>query len=145
MKRWIGLLCRWAVGGTFIFAALDKLQHPQAFATVIHNYHLVPMPLLHGAALLLPMVEIVIGLALVVGWQRRGAAFWAAGLSLVFMAAISSALLRGLDISCGCFNTDGGHAVGMSLLFRDLLLLAACLPPMLMRDSGPEIDSLFRQ
>ena len=145
MMNWIALACRLLVGGTYCYAALDKLQHPGAFALVIHNYHMVPMSSLHAMAHLMPVMEMVIGVALILGWQRRGAALLAALLTTVFIVAITSALARGLDISCGCFNTDNGHAVGLSLLFRDFLLLAACLPPLLFRRSGPEIDSLLRR
>ncbi len=139
------LLCRLIVGGVFIYASLDKLTHPQAFATVIHNYHLVPYALLHPVALLLPMVEFVLGSALVVGVGRRGAALLAALLTLVFMGGIASALSRGLDISCGCFNTAGGHAVGLSLLWRDLGLLLLCLPPLLLRNPGLGFERLMRK
>lgn len=131
--RWLSLLCRVGVGGVFIYAAIDKLLHPGAFATAISHYRLVPYALLHGSAMLLPMVEVVAGLALVIGWKRRGAALICAMLLVVFMAAITSALSRGLDISCGCFHTDGGHAVGVELLWRDALLLLTCLPPLLAR------------
>ncbi len=137
--RWIGLLSRLAVGGVFLFASLDKLLHPAAFAKAVDHYHLVPYPLLHPFAHGLPVLEAIIGLALVLGIARRGAALLAAVLTVVFMIAIASALARGLDISCGCFNTDGGHAVGLSLLVRDLVLLALCLPPLLLPDAGPEL------
>lgn len=138
--RWMSLLCRLGVGGVFIYASLDKLLHPGAFATAISHYRLVPYALLHTSAMLLPVVEALVGLALVVGWQRRGAALICAGLLVVFLAAIASALSRGLDISCGCFHTDSGHAVGVGLLWRDLLLLLACLPPLLGARGGPGLD-----
>ncbi len=140
MMRWLSLLCRLVVGGVFIWASLDKLAHPAAFARAIDNYHLVPYALLHPVALLMPAVEIVAGLALVVGWWRRGAALLCALLLVVFLVAIASALVRGLDISCGCFHTDGGHAVGLSLLWRDVLLLLACLPPLLASRGGPGLE-----
>ncbi len=143
--RWLALACRLGVGATLIYASLDKLEHPAAFAQVIYNYHLLPMAALHVMALLMPMAELVIGLALILGWQRRGASLLAALLTVVFIIAIASALSRGLDISCGCFNTNNGHAVGMSLLYRDIMLLVACLPPLFLRRCGPEIDSLFRR
>ena len=139
------LLCRLIVGGVFIYASLDKLTHPQAFAEVIHNYHLVPYMLLHPAALLLPMVEFICGAALILGIWRRGAALISTILLMVFMVAIASALQRNLDISCGCFNTDGGHAVGVTLLWRDLILLILCLPPLLHRHGGPLLQSLLRK
>ncbi len=71
---WIVLACRLIVGATFLYASLDKLAHPVAFAQSVHNYHLVPLALLHPFALLLPAVEATIGVALLVGFWRRGAA-----------------------------------------------------------------------
>lgn len=139
------LLCRLAVGGVYIYASLDKLAHPQAFAAAIDNYHLVPYALLHPAALLLPMVEFVLGVALVVGVARRGASLIAAVLLVVFIVAIASALSRGLDISCGCFNTDAGHGVGVSLLFRDLGLLLLCLPPLFARQDKWSLAAILRK
>jgi len=140
MMRWLSLICRLVVGGVFIWASLDKLAHPGEFAKAIHHYRLVPYALLHPVALLLPAVEFVAGAALVVGWWRRGAAILGGVMLLVFIVAIATALVRGLDISCGCFNTDGGHGVGLDLLWRDLLLLLACLPPLLAARGGPGVD-----
>ena len=145
MKAAVVLLCRLIIGGIFIYASLDKLAHPQAFAESIHHYRIVPYALLHPSALWLPMVEFVLGAALVLGIWRRGAALLAAVLLAVFMVAIASALLRNLDISCGCFNTDGGHGVGLTLLWRDLIMLLLCLPPLLMRESGPTLSRLWRK
>jgi uncharacterized membrane protein YphA (DoxX/SURF4 family) len=145
MMRWVALACRLGVGGVFLLACWDKLLHPQAFAETIHNYRMVPWALLHPWAHLLPVLEAVVGLALVLGVARRGAALVASGLTLVFIVAIASALARGLDISCGCFHTDGGHGVGLDLLVRDIALLAACLPPLLVRDAGPALDRLWRR
>jgi uncharacterized membrane protein YphA (DoxX/SURF4 family) len=125
------LSLRWAVGVTFLYASLDKLAHPAAFAQTIANYRLVPLPLLHPFALLLPVVEAVVGAALVLGWQRRGAALLAVAMLVMFIVAIGAALARDLDISCGCFQTEGGHGVGRDLIVRDLLLLAAALVPLL--------------
>ena len=139
------LLCRLAVGGIFIYASMDKLAHPQAFAETINHYHIMPFSLLHLSAHLLPVVELVIGTALVVGLRQRGAALLAGVLTVIFMAAITSALARNLDISCGCFNTDGGHSVGLDLLWRDGILLLLCLPPLLARDPGFGLDRFFRK
>ncbi|MFO7608535.1 MAG: MauE/DoxX family redox-associated membrane protein [Candidatus Krumholzibacteriia bacterium] len=142
--RWTAFVCRLAVGGIFLYACLDKVQHPQAFAVDIFNYRLVPWALLHPWAHFLPVLEATAGLALVLGVARRGAALVLGGLTVVFIVAIATALLRGLDISCGCFATDSGHAVGLDLLLRDVLLLVACLPPLLARDAGPALEHLWR-
>lgn len=138
------LACRWIVGGVFIAASVDKLIHPAGFAQAIFHYRILPLELLHPVALLLPMTELVLGLALVLGVARRGAALLAGLLTVIFLAAIVTALARGLDISCGCFHTEGGHSVGLSLLFRDVALLALTLPPLLARRPGPVLTDLFR-
>jgi len=145
MKPAVVLICRLIVGGVFIYASLDKLLHPAAFAEVIHHYRIVPYPLLHLSAHLLPVVEMVCGVALVLGIWQRGAALLAGTLTVIFMAAITAALIRNLDISCGCFNTDGGHGVGLDLLWRDGILLALCLPPLLVRDHRWRLDRFFRK
>nr|MEE4266780.1 MauE/DoxX family redox-associated membrane protein [Candidatus Krumholzibacteria bacterium] len=90
---WSGMLvlfCRLVVGGTFIYASLDKLAHPEAFAQAIHNYRMVPYSLLHVMAHLLPVLEIIVGVLLVVGFWQRGAALLTAGMNVVFIAAIAT-------------------------------------------------------
>jgi putative oxidoreductase len=120
------LACRLAIGLVFIIAAMSKVSDPGGFAHAVYNYHLLPLWALHPFALLLPWVELVIGAAMLAGIYRQGAALLAGLLTLLFMVAVASALARNLDISCGCFHTEGGSAVGLSLLFRDLALLVAC-------------------
>ena len=145
MKGTLVLACRLFVGGIFIYASLDKLGHPQAFAEAISHYRIVPYPLLHLCAHLLPLVEILVGTALVLGIGRRGAALLAGLMTVIFMVAITSALIRNLDISCGCFNTDGGHAVGFDLLWRDSILLLLCLPPLFAVNPGFGLERFFRK
>jgi len=135
-----GLLARWAVGAVFIYASLDKLIHPDAFAQAIANYRLVPMALLHPFAWFLPVLEVVAGAALLVGWQRRGAALLTAAMTIMFIVAIALALLRGLDISCGCFDTAGGHGVGVDLLIRDVFLLVGAVLPLLIPNDRWSLD-----
>ena len=134
------MTCRLVLGGVFIYASWDKLMDPAGFAQNIHHYRMVPYAPLHPFALFLPMLEMVVGVALILGVHLRGAALLTLLLNVMFIVAISTALVRGLDISCGCFNTDGGHAVGLSLLVRDFLLLLACLPPLLFQRVGPTLS-----
>ena len=145
MKDLLVLVCRLAVGGIFVYASVDKLAHPQAFAEAINYYRILPYPLLHPSAHFLPVVELVVGSSLILGLGRRGAALLAGIMTVIFMAAITSALIRNLDISCGCFNTDGGHSVGLDLLWRDTILLLLCLPPLLARSPGFGLDRFFRK
>lgn len=127
LPDWLELIVRFLVGGTFVYASVDKILHPEAFAQAIFHYRMVPAILLHPMALVLPWLEFVAGLAMILGFWRRAAAFWIGVMLVVFMVAIATALARGLDISCGCFDTEAGHAVGLSLLLRDAALLAGAV------------------
>jgi len=119
----LAVLIRMGVGVTFIAAAWHKVLDPASFALATYYYHMVPDGLLHLFALFLPWLEMVTGVAVIVGWGRRGAALLIIAMLLMFIVGLAVALTRGLDISCGCFGTDGGHAVGLSLLVRDALLV----------------------
>jgi len=76
-----------------------------------------------GAALVLPAVEVVCGLALCANALVRGAAVVLNGMLLVFMAALGSAMARGLNVSCGCFGGPG-ETVTRETLIRDAVILA---------------------
>jgi len=99
-------LLRVALGAVFIVASLDKIQNPEAFATTIANYRLLPYKSINGIAIVLPWLEVITGVLLVLGvWVRANTTIvW--GLLLAFSIVICQALARGLDISCGCFSTN---------------------------------------
>jgi uncharacterized membrane protein YphA (DoxX/SURF4 family) len=121
----LGWALRVPLGGVFIVAGAAKIADPSAFALEIHNYQLLPA-LAPVLAATLPAVELVVGLAMIVGprgWARAGAAA-SALLMAVFTVAVGSALARGINISCGCFGA-GSAPVTVVTLGRDLLLLAA--------------------
>jgi putative oxidoreductase len=70
-------------------------------------------------------IEIVVGLALVTGLWARAAALVAAGMLVVFVAGLSQALLRGIDLRCGCFGGD--DAADWWTVLRDLAMLVPAL------------------
>lgn len=138
----ISLVCRLGVAAVFLYASLDKIVHPDLFAQSIANYRMVPMALLHPFAWLLPVAEVVVAVALVVGWQGRGASLLAVLMTVMFIGAIATALIRGLDISCGCFETEGGGKVGRDLLIRDIFLLIGAAIPLWLGSGRWSIDHL---
>jgi uncharacterized membrane protein YphA (DoxX/SURF4 family) len=99
-------LLRVALGAVFIVASLDKIQNPEAFATNIANYRILPYIFINGIAIVLPWLEVLTGAVLVLGVWTKASTVIVSGLLLAFSIAISQALARGLDISCGCFTTN---------------------------------------
>jgi putative oxidoreductase len=103
-------LLRIALGAVFIVASIDKLRDPGAFATAIANYRLLPYTVVNAIAIVLPWLEVVTGTVLILGIWIRAGTMIVLGLLFAFSIAISQALFRGLDISCGCFSTNPNAA-----------------------------------
>jgi uncharacterized membrane protein YphA (DoxX/SURF4 family) len=113
------------LGGLFIYASVSKILDPAGFSRTVFYYQLLPTSAVNLVAIILPWIELLVGVLLVIGIQVRGAAFVAAGSLIVFTAAMISALVRGLNIDCGCFSAAGGHGVDARRIAEEFVLIAA--------------------
>lgn len=115
------MLLRIGLGILFIYASLDKIANPGLFAKAISNYRLLPLPLLHISAIILPWLEFITGLALLSNRYPRSANLLIGSMTVVFTVAIISAMARGLDFNCGCFSvTDVETNVGLLKVAQNL-------------------------
>ncbi len=99
----LGLVVVWLVAGSV--KAVDPLQTEQA----VRAYQVLPEPVVGPVALVLPFLEIGLGLLLLLGLAVRPVAVVSALVLTVFIAGVASSWARGLSIDCGCFG--GGGAV----------------------------------
>ncbi len=104
---WGGLVARLVVGGVWIWAGSIKLPDPEASVTAVRAYQLLPPSLADGVGRVLPMLEVVVGAALVLGLLARFVGVLSALMQLAFIIGIVSVWTRGIAINCGCFG-DGG-------------------------------------
>jgi uncharacterized membrane protein YphA (DoxX/SURF4 family) len=135
----VHLLLRLVLGAFFVFASLDKIASPAAFAKIVYQWQVIgPVPS-NLVAVTLPWVEIVAGLLLIAGVWRRESALVIALMLVVFIVAAGSVMARGIDVeNCGCVSLAKAGAptawppawmkgVGWFLVGRNLVLLAAAL------------------
>jgi uncharacterized membrane protein YphA (DoxX/SURF4 family) len=122
------LAARLYLGVIFLLACWHKLQEPAAFALDIATYQILPLGLVNLLAIVLPWVELAAGLMLLVGFRTRAAALLVAGMMIMFTVAIAIAVAKGLDMSCGCFASQGAaeDPISWRTILRDTswLLLA---------------------
>jgi uncharacterized membrane protein YphA (DoxX/SURF4 family) len=112
------------IGFLFVFISIDKIANPEAFSASIANYKIVSPFLATFAATLLPWIELLCGLSILFGILQKGSSFLLTTLLVVFTAAVVSALVRGLDISCGCFTQDpNAGKIGWMKLAENLGLM----------------------
>lgn len=100
----LSLVGRAALGTVFLATGVAKIADPVGFLFSVRQFRLLPGPLEAWAALLVPWLELLIGLLLLCGLLHRAAALLCAALNLLFAGAIWSVIARGIEIDCGCFG-----------------------------------------
>lgn len=119
----------------FATAAISKLAGIEEFYGVVRNFRLLPDWLARAVAMVLPVAELAVAVALLVPALARPAALVAALLLAIFGLAIAINVLRGrTQIDCGCFR--GGMkqriswlVVGRNVLLTGLAVAVAALHP----------------
>jgi uncharacterized membrane protein YphA (DoxX/SURF4 family) len=101
---WLTIRVQIALGAIFFAAALPKIADPPSFAHMIYNYRILPGGLVNISALVMPWLELLTGLALILGVWKTAARNIIAALLVVFIIAITFNLLRDNAIDCGCFD-----------------------------------------
>ena len=112
------------VGGIFIYAGVMKILDPVGFANDIDNDKILPWPLTVRLAFYLPCLEILCGLAVILGLLYRGGLLILTMLISIFIIASVIAKARGLDITCGCFGHASKYLSFFGHLALDFVLLA---------------------
>jgi uncharacterized membrane protein YphA (DoxX/SURF4 family) len=134
------LVLRVLLGGFFVYASLDKIADPAAFARVVYQWQVSGPVASNFVAVLLPWVELLAGGLLLLGIWKREAALAVAFMLVVFLGAAGSVLARGIDVeNCGCTSLATAEAsssswppawtkgVGWFLITRNVLMLGTAV------------------
>ena len=113
------LIFRVILGIIFIYASYDKILDPAGFSKNIHNFHVTPIAVENLAALIIPWMELIIGVFLIFGVFLEGSTSITIGLYIFFIIILSQAVFRGIDVHCGCFKTVAD--VGVTDLRMELI------------------------
>lgn len=148
------LTTRILLAALFLFSGLAKLgflgteygNSPLEFATAIRKFQLVQYDLIPELAFIIPWVEVVCGLALLLGLAARGSAVLLNLLLASFTIGMILVLLRGIEIpACGCFGGKitefspllgavleppvGFMSIGRNVVLMGLCFFIACKGP----------------
>lgn len=149
---WLTVRVQIALGAIFVAASLPKLLDPPSFAHMIYNYRLVPGFAINALALVMPWLELLSGIALILGIWRRPAAAIIGAMLVVFIIAISINLARDNAVNCGCFDLTSATKSHGELIaemwwvvIRDvgmLLMVAQVLWSARERPASPEVEAV---
>ncbi len=104
---WVGLVARLILGGVLLVAGLLKVGSLGQSVLAVQAYQLLPYEMTFVIGYALPIVEIIVGLALLLGLFTRWSGLIGALMMVAFIIGISSAWTRGLSLDCGCFGGGG--------------------------------------
>jgi len=123
-NKYLYLFFRLTLGVIFIWASIDKIINPDEFAKIVYNYRILPDFTINLFGIVLPWIEFFCGLFLVLDVKTKSSSFILSVMLVIFIAALIASILRGLDINCGCFDTDASESskVSYSLIGRDFLM-----------------------
>ena len=94
------------MGLVFIYASYSKILDPVSFSSNIHNYGVTPLYLENILALVIPLIEFIVGFCLITGIKYKASLDISIYMMVLFILLISQAYLRGKSIDCGCFLNE---------------------------------------
>ncbi len=101
---WVTGVFRLVLGGIFLVSGLAKIADPVRFLLTLREFQVLPGAMEVFLALYLPWLEFVLGLGTILGILHRTSALLLAGLNGLFILALASVLIRGIEVDCGCFG-----------------------------------------
>lgn len=122
-QRMVYHFCRLSLGGIFIYAGYLKAQDVDAFAGAVAGYQLFPYAINYLIAATLPWIELLAGGLLLANRHVRASTLLLTGLTGLFILVLFSAVVRGLEVDCGCFAASAQTDPWVAIL-RDVVILA---------------------
>ena len=97
-------MLRRTLGLIFLFAGIFKLVDLDAFQKDVLSYQILLKQPAGWIALLLPVLEVIVGLFLILGWCPAGALGAVMLMNIGFAFVHIYTIQRNLDVKCGCFG-----------------------------------------
>jgi uncharacterized membrane protein YphA (DoxX/SURF4 family) len=119
----LSIVARLTIGCVFIASSIAKLRQPYDFLAGVYNYELVCPGLGVAIAIVLPWLELFVGICLLGGIFITGAFLASIVMCATFSIVLVSALWRGLEINCGCFDPTDPTIISYGTAARSILLL----------------------
>ena len=114
---------RTSLGLVFFSSGLLKSLNVFHFGVTIAAFGMFPATLIPVIAVLLPLLEILLGASLLFDIHSFLSSIVSSALLLSFSAVITLVLLKGLTVNCGCFGVFDDTLVSPAALLRNGILL----------------------
>lgn len=123
LSRYVGSMLSVCSGLVLVRSAMFHLGNPFGFLATVYSYEILPKWAGVIVAAVLPATQLVLGLMLVLFPQHRRASLKLSGVLFLLLAVVQiMTLVRGLNITCGCFgpsiedNPIGPYSIGLAFV-----------------------------
>jgi uncharacterized membrane protein YphA (DoxX/SURF4 family) len=128
LKHLVIVIVRLIIGGTFFISGLLKVIHRDAFRKTLSLHGLFSTGTIHLISLVLPFVEITVGLLFALGFRTKVTGRIIICLLILFTIEASFVFALGSVVDCGCFASEaGGEPIGVKFFVRNGLLILSSL------------------
>lgn len=132
-------IARFWVGFILVIGGVSKVSDPSGFAKLVREYRVLPRIAASVVGYSLPVIEILLGAAILFSISEPWPSLGACVLFISFSLAVTTNLLRKrYHVRCGCFGSRNRRKLSMSVVFGNVALAAAAfysaLPPLLGTD-----------
>lgn len=128
VQLWISTVVRLALAAVLFWSGGAKVSEPRQAVMAVQAYQILPVGVGEFVGYALPLIELALAVALLLGVATRVTAIVAGALMTAFVIGVASAWARGLSIDCGCFGGGGavpeGEANYLPVLLRDAAFTA---------------------
>ena len=110
-------------GLVFVFSGSIKITSLAGFSEALSNFGIIPEQLISLAAILIPVTEIIIGAAILLGLRTALMSQFAVAMLVMFTAVIAAKLSEGAQVNCACFGPLGSEKISETTILRNIILL----------------------
>ncbi len=138
--EWVLFVVRLTLGVIFIVSSIPKLRQPYDFLAGVYSYEIVGPKLGLAIAVILPWLELFVGICLIGGIFISGSLLASIIMCAMFSFVIASALWRGLEISCGCFSPNDSNIISYWTFVRAIGLFIISIAAWIREVYCPKIE-----
>jgi uncharacterized membrane protein YphA (DoxX/SURF4 family) len=124
----LSIVVRVVIGATLCLSGLLKLVNHHEFEEALSGYGFLPGLVVEIVTLLLPQVEVCLGILLAFGVKEREISAFIAVMLVAFTSVGAVSWALGNRVDCGCFPVAGRmDPIGGLFFVRNGLLVIGCL------------------
>ncbi len=138
-------LTRVLLGSVFIVSGILKLVDLPRFTEALDGLHVIPVSLIGAVAHGLPVLEVILGVLLLIGFITELSLIVAGIVLLIFLGLEITLVATGSTATCGCFGSLSTEPVGLKDILRDVVLFQVLFIVFSRSELLVGVDSFFRR